>query len=145
MGLGWWLGQAWGVAAGALLAAWLWMAWDMWRARKLLVWLRSTELQQAPAMAGLWGELPPHAPLDAPGCSRCSRATSGSGHLCGLAGQSQWRGAARCTGPHRMVQPDGGQQFGFDAERDVLQSIGNLVRDPAFSAYFARRTLRSRC
>lgn len=28
------------------------------------------------------------------------------------------------------------KQFGFDAERDVLQSIGNLVRNPQFSAYF---------
>jgi two-component system phosphate regulon sensor histidine kinase PhoR len=27
--------------------------------------------------------------------------------------------------------------FGFDAERDRLQHIGNLVRDPAFSAYMA--------
>jgi two-component system phosphate regulon sensor histidine kinase PhoR len=98
MGLGWWLGQAWGVAAGALLAAWLWMAWDMWRARKLLVWLRSTELQQAPAMSGLWGELPPAC---AAGCARVQQVQQGEQRLqdiCGLAGQSQWRGAARCQG-----------------------------------------------
>ena len=29
------------------------------------------------------------------------------------------------------------EQFGFDARRDVLQQIGNLVRDPAFAAYYA--------
>jgi len=29
--------------------------------------------------------------------------------------------------------------FGFDAQRDVMQSVGNLVRDPAFTAYFAAR------
>jgi len=29
------------------------------------------------------------------------------------------------------------QHFGFDAERDRLQYIGNLVRDPAFAAYMA--------
>ena len=28
-------------------------------------------------------------------------------------------------------------QFGFDAQRDVMQSIGNLVRDPEFTAYYA--------
>ncbi|MBX9833365.1 MAG: phosphate regulon sensor histidine kinase PhoR, partial [Burkholderiaceae bacterium] len=28
-------------------------------------------------------------------------------------------------------------QFGFDAQRDVMQSIGNLVRDPEFTAYFS--------
>ena len=27
-------------------------------------------------------------------------------------------------------------QLGFDAQRDVMQSIGNLVRDPDFTAYF---------
>ena len=27
--------------------------------------------------------------------------------------------------------------FGIDAQRDVMQSIGNLVRDPDFSAYYA--------
>ena len=30
-------------------------------------------------------------------------------------------------------------QFGFDAERDVLQSIGNLLRNPEFTAYFSAR------
>ena len=29
------------------------------------------------------------------------------------------------------------QQFGFDAQRDLLQHIGNLVRDPGFAAYHA--------
>jgi two-component system phosphate regulon sensor histidine kinase PhoR len=28
-------------------------------------------------------------------------------------------------------------QFGFDAQRDAMQSIRNLVRDPEFSAYYA--------
>jgi two-component system phosphate regulon sensor histidine kinase PhoR len=103
--------------------------------RALLVWLRSTELQQAPAMSGLWGELPPHAPLDAPGCSRCSRATSG----CRTS-------AALQASPNGVVLLDaraasnGATRFRpavrFDAERDVLQSIGNLVRDPAVQCLF---------
>ena len=35
-------------------------------------------------------------------------------------------------------------QFGIDAQRDVMQSIGNLVRDPDFSAYAARMILLRR-
>ncbi len=31
------------------------------------------------------------------------------------------------------------RHFGFDAQRDIQQSIGNLVRDPAFSSYWAHQ------
>ena len=34
-----------------------------------------------------------------------------------------------------MVQPDGGRTFRLRCQRDLLQLIGNLVRDPAFAAY----------
>ncbi len=29
------------------------------------------------------------------------------------------------------------RHFGFDAQRDIQQTIGNLVRDPAFSSYWS--------
>ncbi len=140
MGLGWWLGQAWGVAAGALLATWLWMAWDMWRARKLLVWLRSTELQQAPAMSGLWGEL----------STRMRRwLRLGTQQVQQSEQRLQDIFAALQASPNGLILLDATghiewcnqmaeQQFGLDAQRDMLQSMGNLVRDPAFSAYWAR-------
>jgi len=34
-------------------------------------------------------------------------------------------------------------QFGFDAQRDVMQSIGNLLRNPEFTAYFAAKDFSS--
>ena len=33
--------------------------------------------------------------------------------------------------------------FGFDAQRDMLQHFGNLVRDPGFASYFAGHDYRS--
>lgn len=141
MGLGWWAGRLGGMLAGALLATWLWMAWDMWHARKLLVWLRSNELQLAPTMSGLWGELATRMRrwlrLEAQQVQLSEKrledvfsalqASPNGLILLNASGHIEW-----CN---QIAE----QQFGLDAQRDLLQSIGNLVRDPAFSAYWARQ------
>ena len=140
MGLGWWLAQAWGVVAGALLATWLWMAWDMWHARKLLVWLRSTELQQAPSMSGVWGELSTRMRrwlrLDAQQVQQSEQRLQDI--FAALQASPNGLILLDATGHIEWCNQMAEQQFGLDAQRDMLQSVGNLVRDPAFSAYWAR-------
>ena len=140
MGLGWWLAQAWGVVAGVLLATWLWMAWDMWHARKLLVWLRSTELQQAPSMSGVWGELSTRMRrwlrLDAQQVQQSEQRLQDI--FAALQASPNGLILLDATGHIEWCNQMAEQQFGLDAQRDMLQSVGNLVRDPAFSAYWAR-------
>ncbi len=139
--LGGWQGGPWGAAAGAAVAAWLWFVWDLWRGLRVVRWLRHGELAQAPRLHGLWGEA----------CDRARRLLRQQ--------QSQMQDsnerlrevqAALQASPNGVVllNADGciewcnqiaAAHFGIDAERDVLQSIGNLVRHPDFSAYFASR------
>lgn len=139
-GLGWWLAREWGAVTGVILATWLWLAWDMWHARKLLMWLRSTELQKAPSMSGVWGEL----------STRMRRWLRLDAQQVQLSEQrlQDIFGALQAS-PNGLILLDGTghiewcnqiaeQQFGLDAQRDMQQSIGNLVRDPAFSGYWAR-------
>lgn len=137
--LGWWLSGAWGAASGVLLASWLWMAWDMWHARKLLGWLRSTELQQAPAMSGLWGELSTRMRrwlrLEAQQVQLCEKRLEDM--FAALQASPNGLILLDATGHIEWCNQTAEQQFGLDAQRDLLQSIGNLVRGPAFSAYWA--------
>jgi two-component system phosphate regulon sensor histidine kinase PhoR len=139
-GLGWWLGQAWGALAAVVLASWLWLAWDMWHARKLLLWLRSTELVQAPAMSGVWGELATRMRrglrLDAQQVQQSEQRLEDI--FSALQASPNGLILLDTTGHIEWCNQTAEQQFGLDAERDLLQSIGNLVRDPAFSAYWTR-------
>ncbi|WP_370681842.1 phosphate regulon sensor histidine kinase PhoR [Comamonas sp. GB3 AK4-5] len=138
--LGWWLGQAWGALAGVVLASWLWLAWDMWHARKLLLWLRSTELPLAPSMSGVWGELATRMRrwlrLDAQQVQQSEQRLQDI--FSALQASPNGLILLDATGHIEWCNQTAEQQFGLDAERDLQQSIGNLVRDPAFSAYWTR-------
>jgi len=138
-GLGWWLAGAWGAAGGVLLATWAWMGGDLWHARKLLVWLRSTELQQAPAMSGMWGELATRMRrwlrLDAQQVQLSEQRLQDM--LAALQASPNGLILLDATGHIEWCNQMAEQQFGLDAQRDMQQSIGNLVRDPAFTAYWA--------
>ena len=139
--LGGWQGGPWGAAAGAAAAAWLWFVWDLWRGLRLVRWLRHGELAKAPHLYGLWGEA----------SDRTRRLLrQHQGELQDSRQRLQQVQAALQASPNGVVllNADGciewcnqiaAAHFGIDAERDVLQSIGNLVRHPDFSAYFASR------
>lgn len=137
--IGWWQGHSLGALLGVLLVSWVWLAVDGWRASRLLAWLRSNDLTGAPTLGGPWGEV-------AVRCRRWMR----------LQAQQTQASDARLkdilsalqASPSGVVLLDAqGRiewcnqisvlQFGFDPERDKMQHIGNLVRDPGFNAYFA--------
>ena len=137
--LGWWQGDHWGALVGAGLAAWLWFAGDLWRGSRVLLWLRSGDLSAAPSIGGMWGEAADRA-------RRLLRQSQMQ--IQDSDGRLQEILAALQATPNGVVLLDGqghiewcnqiaASQFGFDAQRDVMQSIGNLVRDPDFSAYYA--------
>ena len=143
--LGWWHTGAWGSIAGALIATWVWFLRDAWRATQVTRWLETGALTDGPVLHGGWGEL----------ADRTRRLLRKQERL---AQESQDRlqeilAALQAT-PSGVVLLDAqgriewcnqmaASHFGIDAERDVLQSIGNLVRDPDFAAYFAARDFSS--
>ena len=143
--LGAWQAGPWGAAAGALLAAGLWFAWDLLRGARVLRWLRHGELAQAPQLHGLWGEVSDRV-------RRLLRQMQGQVQESGQRLQEVL--AALQASPNGVIflndqgciewsNQIAAAHFGIDAERDLLQSIGNLVRHPDFTAYCAGRDFSS--
>ena len=137
--IGWWLVSAWGAALGAAVAAWVWFVLDMWRGGRMLRWLRQGDVQRGLELYGLWGEA----------VERVRRLVRQQQDL---VRESDKRlqdilGALQAS-PNGVVLLDeegriewcndtAAEHFGFDPQRDALQSIRNLVRDPEFNAYLA--------
>ena len=136
---GGWLAGQFGVLAGVLLASLSWFVLDLLRGYRVARWLRNGAAGDAPHMRGLWGEV----------ADRARRALR-------LREQNVRDADARLdeflsamqASPIGVVLLDpvgriewcnaiGAQQFGFDASRDLEQHIGNLVRDPVFTAYLS--------
>ena len=139
--LGWYFYAAWGALVGSALAAWLWFVVDLLRALRVLRWLRRGDAPSAPTMHGVFGEITDR-----------TRRLLRQGELQLEESQQRLQEflAALQASPNGVVllDPQGriewcnqtaAEQFGFDAERDMMQAIGNLVRDPAFAAYYAGR------
>ncbi|MDO5087522.1 MAG: phosphate regulon sensor histidine kinase PhoR [Comamonadaceae bacterium] len=137
---GGWLDGWRGALLGAVAAAA--GAWSLhaWRGRQVLRWLRHGPAETpTPALRGLWGDVLYHA-------QRALRARQHEADA--RAQQLQAFMAALQASPNGLVLLDAegriewcnntaAAHFGFDAQRDRLQHIGNLVRDPAFAAYYA--------
>ena len=137
--IGWWQGSAWGAALGAAVAAWVWFVLDMWRGGRMLRWLRQGDVQRGLELYGLWGEA----------VERVRRLVRQQQDL---VRESDKRlqdilGALQAS-PNGVVLLDeegriewcndtAAEHIGFDPQRDALQSIRNLVRDPEFNAYLA--------
>ncbi len=138
--IGWWQGSAWGAALGAAVAAWVWFVLDMWRGGRMLRWLRQGDVQRGLELYGLWGEA----------VERVRRLVRQQQDL---VRESDKRlqdilGALQAS-PNGVVLLDeegriewcnetAAEHFGFDPQRDAMQSIRNLVRDPEFSAYLTQ-------
>jgi two-component system phosphate regulon sensor histidine kinase PhoR len=143
--VGWGLAPSAAAGAGALLGVVLggvvWFLLDLSRGVRLLQWLRAGDTSDVAMTTGLWGEVADRA-------RRLIRLREQ------LARESQKQLkdflAAFQASPNGVVLLDAqghiewlnqmaATHFGLDAERDVLQHLGNLVRDPGFAGYFASR------
>lgn len=128
-----------GAAAGAVAGGLAWFLFDLWRGFRFIRWLKTGEAASAPSMAGLWGEA----------ADRARRLLREHDHKLQESRQRlQDFLAAIQASPNGVVLLDAqgriewcnetaAAHLGFDARRDMLQHIGNLVRDPAFAAYMA--------
>lgn len=136
--LGAWMGPERGLDVGLVAGAVGWFVVESLRAARVLRWLRRGEPDRVPAVGGLWGEA-----LD-----RMRRAL----HLREKQAEESRRRldeflAAIQASPNGVLLLDtqgriewcnqtAADQFGLDLQRDMMQQIGNLVRDPGFSAYY---------
>jgi two-component system phosphate regulon sensor histidine kinase PhoR len=136
--IGWWLGGERDAMAGLLAGALAWFALDTWRGARVLRWLREGGAATVPSNRGMWQEM----------SARMQRALR-SRELEALEAQRRLEEflSAIQTSPNGVILLDaqGGiewcnrtaaDQFGIDAERDRLQQVTNLLRDPAFAAYY---------
>lgn len=139
VGIAAWLWGPWAGLAGALLATWLWMLWDNWQAQRLHHWLVRGDMTVQPRVRGVWSLLATYM-----------RRSARSREQAVVAAEQRVQDilAALQASPNGLVLMDAEghiewcnhmaeRHFGFDAERDIQQTIGNLVRDPAFSGYWA--------
>jgi two-component system, OmpR family, phosphate regulon sensor histidine kinase PhoR len=137
--LGWWLGHDNGAQAGLVAGALAWLAVDSMRAAAVLKWLREGGAGAKPSMRGLWGEA----------AARMQRALRVR-DLQAQDAQSRLQEflAAIQQSPNGVVLLDAqgriewcnqtaADHFGFDLQRDLMQQVTNLVRDPSFTAYYS--------
>ena len=137
--IGWWLGHDYAVRTGLVAGALGWLAVDSRRGARVLGWLRRGDFSVVPAVSGLWAEL----------VDRSLRALRVREQEAGVAHQRlQEFLAAIQASPYGVVLLDeqgriewsnqtAAEQFGFDLQRDLRQHVGNLVRDPSFTAYYS--------
>ena len=125
--------------SGALTAGSAWILVDAWRGYRVRSWLRHGDLAMAPQMSGWWGVV-----LDRARKLLRDRERSidtGEQRLKDFLSAIQ-------ASPNGVVMLDANSQIewcnqtaaahlGIHPERDVMQRVGNLLRDPVFSAYMA--------
>ena len=137
--LGWWIDHTKGALIGLVMANLGWFAFDLMRGLKVARWLRSSDHSSAPLVGGLWGEVTERI-------RRVLKARDQAGHdaearlrdfLAAIQASPNGVILLDPTGRIEWFNQTAGQQFGLDPAKDNLQLIGNLVRDPAFSAYYA--------
>lgn len=137
--VGWWLARDPGAVVGVALGATGWFLLDLVRGLRVLRLLRRDQLAGAAEPGGLWGE----AVVRMRRLLRNREQQGQENH-----NRLQDFLAAIQESPNGVVLLDeqgqiewcnqtAARHFGFDPERDLLQLIGNLVRDPVFAAYYA--------
>ncbi|MFD1711905.1 phosphate regulon sensor histidine kinase PhoR [Ottowia flava] len=135
---GWWW-QSWpGAVAGVALAGLAAAALQLLRGRRFLKWIREPASGAPRTLHGQWGDA-------AYRTARALRMEQDA--ACASEERLHAFLSAIQASPNGVVvlAPDGriewfndmaSAHFGFVPQRDLLQHIGNLVRDPAFTAYF---------
>ena len=136
-----------GLIAGFFLVALAWLMVDSIYAARFMSWLRqelssesaATGAEITPALPGIWGVATDrvHRLL----VKRDRRLREGQSRLDEFlaAMQASPSGVVLLDSQDRIewCNQMATQHFGFDAKRDMLQHVANLVRAPAFKAYMA--------
>ena len=125
--------------SGALLAGLAWALVDAWRGYRVRSWLRHGDLSIAPDMSGWWGVVLDRARKLLRERERSIDASEQRLKDFLLAIQTSPNGVVMLDAQAQIewCNQTAATQLGIHPERDVMQRIGNLMRDPAFTAYMA--------
>ncbi|VTU35854.1 Phosphate regulon sensor protein PhoR [Variovorax sp. PBS-H4] len=124
---------------GAWLGAVLWFGLDAWRAQQLLKVLRNDGSGLPSRGAGVWGEIAERVRKLLRAREQQTRQAEDRLQEFLAAIQASPNGVVLLDEQGRIewCNQTAASQFGIDPERDLLQHLSNLVRDPAFVAYLA--------
>jgi two-component system phosphate regulon sensor histidine kinase PhoR len=124
---------------GAWCGALLWFVIDAWRAARLLKVLRNDVAGLPTRGSGLWGDLAERIRKLLREREQQTRQAEDRLQEFLAAIQASPNGVVLIDEQGRIewCNQTAASQFGIDAERDLLQHLANLVRDPAFVAYLA--------
>jgi two-component system phosphate regulon sensor histidine kinase PhoR len=127
------------VLVGALLGVLTWVLVNLYKSGLFLGWIRLGDLSRAPKLAGVWGEA----------TDRTRRLLREQMKTLQASNKrlDDFLAAIQAS-PNGVILLDGNAQiewcnltaashFGLHPTADISQYIGNLVRDPIFTAYFA--------
>jgi two-component system, OmpR family, phosphate regulon sensor histidine kinase PhoR len=130
----------WGVFAGALL----WLAWDAWLGMRMSAFLQAAQLDsdslkqwKMPIFSGQWGDAFERMQRLLRDKDRALVIEKTRHEAFLQAIQNSPNGVVLLDKEWRIswCNQTAAQHLGLDAQRDIAQHIGNLVRDPAFTAY----------
>ncbi|RZI93379.1 MAG: DUF3329 domain-containing protein [Variovorax sp.] len=124
---------------GAWLGAALWLVLDAWRAQRLLNVLRNDAASLPSRGPGVWGELAERIRKLLRTREQQTRQAEDRLQEFLAAIQASPNGVVLLDEQGRIewCNQTAAAQFGIDAERDLLQHLANLVRDPVFITYLA--------
>lgn len=124
---------------GAWLSVLLWLLLDAWRAQRLLDVLRKDVSALPSRGPGVWGELAERIRKLLREREKETQQAEERLQEFLAAIQASPNGVVLLDQQGRIewCNQTAADQFGIDAERDLLQHLANLVRDPAFVAYLA--------
>jgi len=128
-----------GALVGGVAGGVVWVLLDIARGMRVLQWLRIGKATEVPVKIGLWGEVSDRARRLIR--SREQQIRDGEHRLQDFlaALQVSPNGVLLLDAQGRIewFNQTAAAHFGLDAQRDLMQHFGNLVRDPGFAAYQA--------
>ncbi len=138
--VGWSLGGPLAAVGGTWVAVLAWLLADLVLAGRVLRWVRGVaDGAEPPRLPGVWGELVDRTRriLRARDQQLVEARQRMQYFLSAI--QASPNGVTLLDEAHRITwcNQTAAGHFGFDAQRDQLQLVGNLVRDPDFAAYMA--------
>ncbi|OOG40500.1 phosphate regulon sensor histidine kinase PhoR [Polaromonas sp. A23] len=128
-----------GAVLGLLAASLLWVLIDLRRGAKLLLWLKRGETATPARVDGLWGEVADRIWRLVKARERKVADSEARLEEFLAAIQASPNGVILLDRSHRIewCNETAAVHFGFDPKKDVMQHIGNLLRDPLFAGYLA--------
>lgn len=139
-----------GLSAGLVLGAVVWLVPDGFYLGRFLQWLRTEQSNETtdgatspasspPGLPGVWGDLADRTHRLLKNREKQSHENQARLDEFLAAMQASPGGVVLLDAQERIewCNQMAAQHFGFDAQRDVMQHIANLVREPAFKAYMA--------